>query len=199
MSDVIPLRPGPSAQARTSALSDEGLARACGAGDPAAIGELFDRFQPRVTRYLRRLLPDDAVEDALQAVFLEVARGTAVFDGRAAVSTWLFAIATNVARHERRSFARRSRLGSALSTHPPRGSAEVDRLTARDELARAHAALRGLSPPLREAFVLCELEGLAAAEAAKVLRTSEAAVWKRVSKARRAIRERVLGRKGGRR
>ena len=154
MSDVIPLRPGPSAQARTSALSDEGLARACGAGDPAAIGELFDRFQPRVTRYLRRLLPDDAVEDALQAVFLEVARGTAVFDGRAAVSTWLFASATNVARHERRSFARRRRHGRShlgAATASSQGNrpktANTCGVSSRDRGARLPADSRSVVEP----------------------------------------------------
>ncbi|MEO0322678.1 MAG: RNA polymerase sigma factor [Myxococcota bacterium] len=198
MSQVLPMRTRSTRSPKLAALSDEGLARACAAGDPAAIGALFDRFQPRVTRYLRRLVHEDAVEDAVQAVFIEVARGKAVYDGRASVNTWLFAIATNVARHERRSFARRRRLGAALRSLPPRGSTEPQRLDARDLLEHANLALRALSAPLREAFVLCELEGLSAAEAAQALETSEAAIWKRVSKARKAIRQQVLGEKGSR-
>ncbi|MCB9636647.1 MAG: hypothetical protein H6721_31440 [Sandaracinus sp.] len=42
-------------------------------------------------------------------------------------------------------------------------------------------------------FVLCELEGLSATETGIVVGASEAAVWKRVSKARQQLRERLGG------
>lgn len=196
MSEVIALR-RPADEREAPAIGDEGLAYACAGGDPAAVGALFDRFHRPVTRYLRRLVADADVEDAVQTVFLQVARGKAAYDGRASVTTWLFAIATNVARHHRRSFARRARLGTALRSVAPREGREQERLDARAALAKAEAALRRLRPALREAFVLCELEGLSAGEAAHALGTSEAAVWKRVSKARKALRAEVLGPRGG--
>lgn len=173
------------------ALSDEAVALACAGGDPAAIAELFDRFRHAVARYLSRVLanPHD-VEDCLQATFLEVARGTARFAGRSSASTWLFGVATNVARHHARSAGRRSRLSGALvlvgddEAAPPEGA-----LDARRRLERLRRALGSLSEERREAFVLCELEGLSAREAAEALGVAETAIWKRVSDARRLLRD----------
>jgi len=176
-------------------LSDEAIARACAGGDATAIAKLFDRFQKPVTRYVHRLTgggPD--LEDLVQSTFLEVARGATAYDGRAGVLTWLFAVATNVVRHHRRSAARRYRLLSAVAAAAPADRWALDaQADARAQLARAQEALASLSDDLREAFVLCDLEGLSARDAARVLDVSEAAAWKRVSRAREAIRRFATG------
>lgn len=191
--EVVPLRgrlePEPE-------LSDESLAGACSSGDPAAVAGLFDRFHHPVARYIYRLIgggPD--VDDLLQATFLEVARGQTHYDrSRGSVATWLFAIATNVVRHHRRSTARRMRLLSTAAQVAPVAHEDVaDRTDARRQLDRARIALEALDADLREAFVLCELEGLSAKEAGLALGATEVAVWKRVSKARASLRQVVLG------
>jgi RNA polymerase sigma-70 factor (ECF subfamily) len=189
--ELIPLR-GPAA---AQELSDEALARACAAGDPAAVAALFDRFHPMVTRCIRRLIGDRPdVQDLLQATFLEIARGTATYDGeRGEVRTWLLAIATNMVRHHRRGAARRLRLFFAAARERPPAAADIDeQADARARLLVAQRALEALPDEQREAFVLCQLEGLPARDAARILGASEATVWKRVSKARRALRARVL-------
>jgi RNA polymerase sigma-70 factor (ECF subfamily) len=172
-------------------LSDEAVALACSTRDPVAVTELFERFRRLVARYLSRLLRDPRdVEDCLQSTFLEVARGRAQFSGRSSASTWLLGVATNVARHHQRSVSRRARLGEALqglSQSPDRTQAD-SQLEARQRLTRLKRALDALTPERREAFVLCEMEGLSAREAAKALGSSETAVWKRVSEARRSLR-----------
>lgn len=180
-------------------MSDEAVARACGVGDPAAIAALFDRFHRPVSRYVHRLLGGASadVEDVVQSTFLEVARARAVYDGRAAVLSWLFGIATNVVRHHRRSNARRFRLlGGLAAADEPRTVAPDVQTDARRQLALAREAMAALGDDVREAFVLCDLEGMSAREAARVLEISEAAVWKRASRARESIRAFVRG--GGR-
>lgn len=191
--EVVRLRQG---RRSDPPMSDEAVARACAAGDAAAIAGLFDRFRRPVARYIHRMIgggPD--VEDLLQATFLVIARGQSTYDPeRAGVLTWLLAIATNVVRHHRRSSARRHRLITAVgrSRPPPRPDA-TDRLDSRRQLAAAQRALGELAEPLREAFVLCELEGLSAREAGAVVGATEVTVWKRVSKARKALRRAVRG------
>jgi RNA polymerase sigma-70 factor, ECF subfamily len=178
------------------ALSDEALALACAGGDPTALGALFDRFHRPVARYVQRLVDNRAdVEDLLQSTFLAVARGTSAYDKeRGGVLTWLFGIATNVVRRHRRSTGRRRRLWSALVwSKPSEEGAGEDLAETRIQLRRAEEALRALPEDLRESFVLCELEGISARNAAAILGVSEVAVWKRVSKARRAIRAAVTG------
>ncbi|MEJ7733328.1 MAG: RNA polymerase sigma factor [Polyangiaceae bacterium] len=174
-----------------AAWSDDAVAFACTSGDAAAVAELFDRFHARISRYLARSIGDCAdVDDLLQATFLEVARGRSRFDGRSMVSTWLLGIATNVLRHHLRSLSRRRNLLSAVASArtgeatPSHG----DAVAARDALHRVQAVLDELPTEQRMAFVLCEVEGLKAIEAAALLHASETAIWKRVSDARKLVR-----------
>ncbi len=185
---VVRLRQPPPAE---PLLSNEAVAAACSTGDPAAVAELFDRYHQSVTRFLSRSVGQAAdVEDLLQATFMEVARGRTRFDGRSAVLTWLLGVAANVARHHIRTKARQSRLRAAFSvaTSAQTQAAPDQAVEARRALLRVQRALEALPVERRLAFVLCEIEGLSAREAATVLGTSESAVWKRVSDARKALR-----------
>ena len=185
----LPRRPGPEPD-----LSDEALAAAAATGDRAAVGALFDRFQPLVTRYLARVIGGGPeVEDLVQATFVVVAKGRSSFDGRSKASTWLLGIATNVARHHRRAIRRRHRLVERVT------QSEVARPTGLDEQVDARRAVAIVEEVLaaqpeerRMAFVLCEIEGRSARQAAEILSTSETAIWKRVSDTRRALK-RALG------
>src|SRR6478736_6482237 len=67
--------------------------------DVATVYEAYFRY---VWRCLRSLgVRDSQLEDALQDVFIVVQRRLPEFDGRAAVRTWLYAIALRVARKYR--------------------------------------------------------------------------------------------------
>lgn len=184
---VVTLR----APARSSpSWSDEAVALACKSGDPEAVAELFDRFHERVTRYLSRVVSARAdVEDLVQSTFLEIAKGNAHFSGRSSVRSWLFGIATNVARHHFRSQTRRKHLALALGVLGMGTRAETvgTMVDARSALERVQRTLEGLPENQRIAFVLCEIEGLSAREAADALGVNETAVWKRVSDARKAL------------
>ncbi|MBB5221148.1 RNA polymerase sigma-70 factor (ECF subfamily) [Amaricoccus macauensis] len=80
-----------------TSLNDADLIRAVAARDRAAFVALFERFAGRVKAYAIRagVGPADADEIA-QDVMVSVWRHAADFDpGKAAVSTWIFAIARN--------------------------------------------------------------------------------------------------------
>ncbi|WP_324012973.1 sigma-70 family RNA polymerase sigma factor [Microbacterium sp. JZ37] len=59
------------------------------------------------------------------------------------------------------------------------------------ESAELAIAMAGLRPKEREVLALVYWDGLSAADAAKVLGCGEAAVWKRLSRARDALRSRL--------
>jgi RNA polymerase sigma-70 factor, ECF subfamily len=190
---VITLHPDTVESAK---LSDEAVALACASADPAAVTELFRRFHEPVARYLSRLVHDPSdVEDLVQATFVEVARGHAQYGSRSKVRTWLFGIATNLARVFWRSARRRVRLVRELTLVDVRASGQLapSALDSQSAIALARRALEALPEGQREAFVLCEIEGFTAKEAADVLMVSEAAVWKRVSYARGTIQRYVSG------
>jgi RNA polymerase sigma-70 factor (ECF subfamily) len=78
----------------TQGTSDEALITRIAAGDRLAMRVLFARHHVRVYRFVLRLVRDQTLaEDLIGEVFLDVWRQAASFKARAAVSTWLLAIA----------------------------------------------------------------------------------------------------------
>jgi RNA polymerase sigma-70 factor (ECF subfamily) len=173
-------------------LSDEALLAACGTGDRAALGALFDRFNIAVYRYISRLQTVDeaARDDIVQATFLELPRTAHQFRGSSSVLTWILGVTTNIARHYRRSENRRlvnqehySRGPAAVPIQP---DAEVDRRRLLQSIA---GALGTLPYDQQVAFVLCDLEQLPGVEVARSLEIPEGTLWRRLHMARKAVRE----------
>jgi RNA polymerase sigma-70 factor (ECF subfamily) len=76
------------------AMPDATLIARIATGDRLAMHALFQRHKTRVYRFILRLVGDAATADDLTSdVFLTVWRAAHKFQGRAAVSTWLLAIA----------------------------------------------------------------------------------------------------------
>lgn len=156
------------------------LVRAAARGDVASFGSLVRSYQEPVLRFLVRLVGDEALaEDLAQETFLRAHRGLRGFRHRSRFSTWLFAIARNVATDHHRRTARQDRafrmVGAAAPVDGPDAEVEVQ------------IGLDALSPKLREALVTIEVLGLRYREAAVVLGVSEGTVKSRVFHARREL------------
>ena len=179
-----------------NALGDEALVAACGVGDRAALGGLFDRHHEAVLRFVTRLTGAgaDDVDDIVQDTFLAARSAASRFRGGSAVRTWLLGIAANVARHAARSRGRRRALVDAASTLAPEGVPFPDAWAQRSELRDAVVrAIDDLPHDLRTVFVLCDLEELPGAEVAFALGIPEGTVYRRRHDARRALRDRLRG------
>jgi RNA polymerase sigma-70 factor, ECF subfamily len=186
-SNVLPIRiRGEISEDR---WSDEAIALACRCGDPRAVAELFDRYQVPVTRFLARLVEQTDLEDLVQSVFLQIARGRSPYDGRSSAKTWVFAIASNIARqHYRKSKVRRRALWALASVNNvPSDNRLTGQVEARRSFSSVCDAFDSMSENARLAFVMCEVDGGSAREASEILGTTETAVWKRVSDVRRAL------------
>lgn len=191
---VIPLSPREPAR-DVDEPEDIDLLGACAAGDRDALGALYDRHQAVLWRFLTRLLGPGTpeVDDLVQATFLEVWRSAPRFRGDAAVRTWILGIGQNLARKQMRDRGRRraalDRLGElAESSVTPEGRWQ-DRLL----VERMQVALQTLSPELRSAFVLCDVEGLKGVEAARVLSVRPGTLWRRLHDARKRLRRALEG------
>jgi RNA polymerase sigma factor (sigma-70 family) len=176
----------------TTDLTDEALVAACGAGDSAALGVLFDRYHNPARRFLSRLLGarGDEVEDLIQATFLEVWRSSQKFGRRSAVRTWILGISANLARHHLRSEQRRAVAFGVLSYRPEAdsGNDPSDAAVRRQLVDRIGRALQELPHDLKVAFVLCDLEEVQGVEAARVLGVRPGTLWRRLHEARKALR-----------
>ncbi len=164
-------------------------------GDDAAFDVLFERWAGKLLRFLERMVRDAAVaEELVQETFLRVHRARARYAPDAKFSTWLYTIASNVARNELRRPFRRAphdstdaeREGAPLELVAE--ESPVDEIVnARREGAEVEAALAHLPERQRAALWLAAVDGLSYAEVAKALETSESSVKALVHRARVAL------------
>lgn len=173
--------------------SDADLWACSRAGDADAFGLLFDRYARLIYNYcFRRVGNRSTAQDLLSMVFLEAWRRRNKELPPGAVLPWLYGIATNVVRHQRRS---ERRFAAALS-RLPRAEAEPDFAGTADErldLERrgqnALALLRALPEREQDVFVLCAGMELSYEDAAGALGLPIGTVRSRLSRARRRLRE----------
>jgi RNA polymerase sigma-70 factor (ECF subfamily) len=160
--------------------------------------EVYTRHVAYVWRVLRTLgVATAQLEDAAQDVFVIVHRRLGEFEGRAAMTTWLFAIARRVASTYRRreEAARRPAPAEAEAGPAP---------DAFDELARAEAAaavmaiLERMDEEKRIVFALVELEQQSVADVARALGVGLNTTYSRLRLARREFEAAVRTRGGQR-
>ncbi len=76
-------------------------------GDPHAFEELVQRYQRRLLNFVYRTIGDrERAEDLVQEVFIRVHRHLARFDQTKKFSTWIYTIASNLAKNELRNRSR---------------------------------------------------------------------------------------------
>lgn len=140
----------------------------------AGFGALYREQFALVWRGLRRLgVPDAALEDAAQDVFLVLHRRLGEFEARSSLKTWIFGIVVRVAKDYRRSRARHQKrvagLAAELEAHPGPVRTPADEAERRDANRVLHAVLAKLDEEEREVLVLVELEELPVRDAAEAL------------------------------
>ena len=173
-------------------------AEAPAAGGPEPPGDLARVYQDHfdfVWRSARRLgVPDSAVDDVVQEVFIVVHRQLATFEGRSSMKTWLFGILRNLVLRQRRSWARRGREEILEESAVIAGEAGADEQLAESQARRVlHALLAGLDDDKRAVFVLAELEQMSAPDIAEATGLKLNTVYSRLRLAR-AEMERALER-----
>jgi RNA polymerase sigma-70 factor, ECF subfamily len=167
--------------------------------DAVDFDEIYGRHFAFVWRSLRALgVTEDCAEDAAQDVFVVVHRRLGEFEGRAKVTTWLYAISRRVAS----DYFRRRRKTSIVSekeadTLPDRRGASplmsVESARAAQTLERF---LSTLDTDQRDVFFLMCIEELSAPEAAELLQTKLNTVYSRLRLARQKF-ERYVARISG--
>lgn len=166
---------------------------ASGAARPAqaslAVEEVYRCHYGYVFRALRGLgVNDSHVDDALQEVFLVVHGRLGEFDGRAKLTTWLYAIAFNVARTYRRKYARDAPMEDRESASADSGSNPERATEQREAAALADRLLNCLTEEKREVFVMIEMHQLSAPEVARITGTNVHTVSSRLAAARQEFR-----------
>jgi len=175
------------------------LVRRCLAGDAAAWEELVQRHHRRIYNICYRFAgsADDA-QDLTQEVFIKMYRTLNSYDvGKGAFMTWVTTITRNLlVDHFRKTKQDRvtDSLDAAPSEHEdvmPLSEKIEDQGPAPDARAQSqqvgeavHKALQKLSPDLREAVILRDLQDMDYREIATVLKVPEGTVKSRINRGR---------------
>jgi RNA polymerase sigma-70 factor (ECF subfamily) len=123
-----------------------------------------------VWRCLRGLgVPEAALDDAAQDVFVIVHRRLSEFRGESTLRTWLYAIVRNVASNARRSQRRKGELAE-LPLDAAATSGDPHQRAQEQQAARfVRTFLDGIGDKKRELFVLAVIEQMSVPEVAEAL------------------------------
>ncbi len=180
---------------------DSELMSRLAAGDDLALNDLMTRWSARVSAFLFRMTGQREVAvDLAQETFVKLYQARGRYKPQGNFSTWLFAIAANLARNHSRWKARHPTVslaatdsdGSEIYAEPvdPNQTPEQAAL-AREKSATIHRAILSLPPDLREAITLFIHEGLGYAEIAELSRCSAKAAETRIYRARQILKEQL--------
>jgi len=170
----------------SQAVVDESLIKRCRAGDRGAQRELYEQTSLRVYRLLLRMTgnADDAA-DLTQDTYVKGLQRLDQFDGRSAISSWLYRIAINEClQFRRRSGSQTLKLKKlAQNLHSETSSPTTDlRLDVEDALAE-------LSSDDQTVLLLKYQEGLDYRRLGEVLDCAAGTVASRLSRARERLRD----------
>jgi RNA polymerase sigma-70 factor, ECF subfamily len=202
-----------------SADHERGLLHVASSGDDEAFRRIVEPHRPELHAHCYRMLGSvQDAEDALQEALLRAWRGLPGFEGRSALRSWLYRVATNACLD---AIAQRSRRVLPIDYGPPRSSDEdpgtplvesvwiepyPDEMLglsdgragpeARYEQHEAIelafvAALQHLPARQRSVLILREVLGFSAHEVSESLGTSVASVNSALQRARKAVDERL--------
>ena len=202
MAHTIPLFLIPEALASAPAIdADAELVKQLQSGSEAAFRTLVERYQARIYRTVYVLLQSaEEAEDVAQEVFVEVYQTIGRFRGDAALSTWLYRLATSRALKNRRRARAKKRFAYFTSLlgfdndvlhEPPDHAHPLALLESQQQLQLLLAHIAQLPGQQQVAFTLRHEQELSYEQIAAVLDTTVAAVESLLFRARQTLRKHV--------
>ena len=172
-------------------------------GEDLALNELMSRWSARVTAFLQRMTGQrEAALDLAQETFVKLYQARSRYKPQGNFSTYLFAIAANLARNHSRWKSRHPTVsldaadadGTILMPEPEATDLSPgDAAVSHEQAAAVERAVLALPLDLREALTLFVHEQLSYAEIAGLTRCSPKAVETRIYRARQILKEQLKG------
>ena len=182
-------------------LDDASLVSEFLSGESRAFDALVDRYQGRLLNFIYRTVGDrERAEDLVQEAFIRVHRHMARFDRSKKFSTWIYTIASNLAKNELRNRSRNPLVLFQTMTanwDDEERPLEFEDSTSRpDDLFRkrhvrelVERTVAQLPEHHRQVFVLRELEGRSYEEIADITHCNLGTVKSRLNRARSSFAE----------
>lgn len=166
---------------------------------------IYIEYYPKILKYLTRLLEDkDEAEDYTQEVFIKVNGALDKFEGRSSLSTWIYKIATNVAKDCFRSASfqkgkKQTYSGEFLEEKRADGNVwtgekgiTADKILEKNEMNDCiKRYVEDVNDSYKTVFILSEYEGLKNQEIADILGLSIDTVKIRMHRARMQLKKKM--------
>jgi len=190
-----------SVREQLRAADDAGVVASFLAGEQRAFEELVERYQTRLLNFVYRTIGDrDRAEDLVQEVFIRVNRHLHRFDRSKKFSTWIYTIASNLAKNELRNRSRNPLVFfQAMRSEQDEEERPLqfeDATSRPDDMYRkrhlrqlVEETVAALPVHHRQVFVLRELEGKSYEEIADITDCNLGTVKSRLNRARSAFAE----------
>src|SRR5919205_2830759 len=191
--------PGATVREQLHALDDAELVTEFLCGEERAFQELVMRYQTRLLNFVFRTIGDrERAEDLVQEVFVRVYRHLHRFDQSKKFSTWIYTIASNLAKNELRNRSRnplvlfqtllKNRQEDQRPLEWEDNTYRPDDLFRKRALkAQVDAAVDQLPEHHRTVFILREMEGKTYEEIAEITDTNLGTVKSRLNRARNSF------------
>jgi RNA polymerase sigma-70 factor (ECF subfamily) len=194
-----PFSTGAAVREQLKRLDDSGVVSAFLQGEERAFQELVERYQTRLLNFIYRTIGDrERAEDLVQEVFIRVYRHLHRFDRSKKFSTWIYTIASNLAKNELRNRSRNPLVlfqairktwqddERPLQFEDPQGRPD-DLFRKRHLKELVDDSVGKLPEHHRQVFILRELEGKSYEEIAEITECNLGTVKSRLNRARNAF------------
>ena len=179
--------------------SDKYLIQKAREGDRPAFEELYNRYKKAIFNYIYRMIGDRAVaEELAQETFVKAYINISTYKPTGKASSWIYAIAGNLAKNELRSRQYRKAISLEATVSDDEklklkdilanGSFKPDDIAQNKELrVKIQKIMNSLAANHKEVLVLCDVQGLSYEDAAEILNCSVGTLASRLSRARQAF------------
>lgn len=173
--------------------SDEAIVNLIIEGDKDLFGELIDRYEAKLTRYVMRFTQQQKdVSDIIQVIFIKAYTNLQSFDTARSFNSWIYRIAHNesVNHLKKRGGEKISFIDFDTFFPHPFAKEESDTLAlSREDKERLEKSLSEISSKYREVLVLYYYDELGYQEIADVLHIPIATVGVRIRRGKEALQK----------
>ncbi len=165
--------------------------------DPEAFSELVNRYQGKISVYLKRMIGNEAeVKDALQEVFVKVFENLSRFDSSRKFSSWIYRIAHNEAvnfikKRQRRKTIQWEDFLSYYKWAEDKNEDMEDLWLEREHKEKLKQAFKKLSPKYKEVAKLRFFENKSYEEISRALGKPVNTVGTLVNRAKKKLKEMI--------
>jgi RNA polymerase sigma-70 factor (ECF subfamily) len=178
-----------TSRTQDDAAADAALIEQWKRGDQRAATAIVERHARALARFASSSGETDGIDELVQDTFVRAFNSLDTFRADSSLRTWLFTILRRLMLDRKRAEKRRRDRVELEEGHAVQAYSALDALVADETAQRVRLAVEGLSPMQKEVFLLRVTEGLAYAEIAGLVGSTEGACRVHYHNAMRAVKE----------